>query len=198
MGNQPENMFYPADAHVPERLATEEFLVRPLCATDVELDYDAVVSSRAELWLRSGGTWPREGFTLEENLADLEKHEQEHRDRIAFTFTVMNLAETECLGCIYINPLARMLERAGGSAEQIAGAGDNAAWVTFWVRQNRLADDLDVRLLNAIINWFKTEWAFTRIVFAARKAQERQIRLFAEASLQLVYTLPNSLVYEMA
>ena len=88
-------MFYPDNAHVPEVLQTEEFLLRPLRATDVELDYDAVISSRAELFLRSGGTWPREGFTLEENLADLEEHEQEHRDRVAFTYTVMNPAETD-------------------------------------------------------------------------------------------------------
>jgi len=59
-------MFYPSDAHVPEALRTDEFLLRPLRATDVTLDYDAVISSRAELLLGSGGTWPREGFTLEE------------------------------------------------------------------------------------------------------------------------------------
>ena len=94
-------MFYPGDAPVPEELRTGEFLVRLLRATDVTLDYDAVISSCAELLLGSGGTWPREGFTLEENLADLQRHEQEHRDRVAFTYTVMNPAETECLGCMY-------------------------------------------------------------------------------------------------
>jgi hypothetical protein len=47
-------MFYPESARVPELLRTDEFLVRPLRSTDVELDYDAVVSSRAELWLASG------------------------------------------------------------------------------------------------------------------------------------------------
>ena len=49
-------MFYPSDARVPEALQTDEFLVRPLRATDVTLDYDAVISSRAELLLGSGGT----------------------------------------------------------------------------------------------------------------------------------------------
>jgi len=57
-------MFYPRDARIPEALRTDEFLVRPLRATDVTLDYDAVISSRAELLLGSGGTWPREGFTF--------------------------------------------------------------------------------------------------------------------------------------
>jgi hypothetical protein len=94
-------MFYPSDALVPEELGTEEFLLHPLRASDVALDSEAVISNRAELLLGSGGTWPREGFTLEEDLADLQRHEQEHRDRIAFTYTIMNPAQTECLGCLY-------------------------------------------------------------------------------------------------
>jgi len=189
--------WYPEDIPVPDSLRTAEFLIRPLRATDVILDYDAVISSRAELWLRSGGQWPREGFTLEENLADLKFHEQEHQERIAFTYTVMNVTETECLGCIYINPLRKMLERAGGSLEQLAGIGEHEAWVTFWVRQNHLVDQLDARLLQALMAWFKTEWSFTRVVFAARKEQERQIRLFEEVGMSLWYTLPRSCVYEL-
>lgn len=188
-------MFYPANAPVPEALKTSEFLLRPLRATDVELDYDAVISSRAELWLRSDGKWPREGFTLEENLEDLVRHEREHIERVAFTYTVMNPDETECLGCVYINPLALMLERGNASAEQMATIGDDEAWITFWVRQSRLADNLDVRVLNALLVWFKTEWAFKRVVFGARKEQERQIRLFQEANMSLLFALPRSLAY---
>src|SRR5437899_168251 len=74
LAERTKSMFYPGDARVPEVLQTDEFLVRPLRATDVQLDYDAVISSRAELLLGSGGTWPREGFTIEENLADLQQH----------------------------------------------------------------------------------------------------------------------------
>jgi len=187
--------FYPSDKVVPSALRTDEFRVRPLRATDVDLDYDAVVSSRAELWLRSGGTWPREVFTRAENLADLREHEQEHLDGAAFTFTVMDPPETECLGCIYINPLARMLGRAGATGEERAGVGEHEAWVTFWVRQNRLADDLDRRLLTALVRWFQADWAFDRVAFAATEAQERQIRLFEDIGLRPLYNLPRSVVY---
>ena len=187
--------FYPNDAHVPDGLKTDEWVIRPLRVSDVELDYDAVISSRAELWLRSGGAWPREGFTLEENLTDLEQHEQEHDDRVAFTYTVMNPTETVCLGCLYLTPLAQMLERVGGSTSQVNDVGEHDAVVTFWVRQSRLSDNLDARLLPALLAWFKTEWVFTRTVFLARKAQERQIALFERVGLDLLYTLPNAVVY---
>src|SRR5215472_8954985 len=116
-------MFYPSDASVPEMLRTDEFLLRPLRASDVALDYDAVISSREQLLLKSGGTWPREGFTLEENLADLEEHERDFQQRAGFIYTVMNPTETECLGCVYIYPLINVLKRVKANPERIARVG---------------------------------------------------------------------------
>jgi hypothetical protein len=179
-------MFYPGDAPVPEVLQTDEFILRPLRATDVQLDYDAVISSRAELLLSSGGTWPKVGFTLEEDLADLERHEQEHRERIAFTYTVMNPAETECLGCLYMNPVERLL---GNDAESGEYLSDNTAYLSFWVRSTRLADSLDKHLLTSLIPWFLNEWAFSHVLFFAQKSEERQIQLFEEMGLRLLYSL---------
>src|SRR5579872_7154149 len=97
-------LFYPPDAPVPDELRTDELFLRMLRASDVEPDYEAVISSRELLWLRSSGRWPREGFTLAENLSDLQEHEQEHHQRTAFTFTVLAPDESLCLGCVYINP----------------------------------------------------------------------------------------------
>jgi hypothetical protein len=179
-------MFYPRDVPVPEALQTNEFLLRPLRTTDVQLDYEAVISSRAELLRSRGGTWPREGFTLEEDLADLERLEREHRERFAFTFTMMNPAETECLGCLYMNPLERLLEHGAVSDEYLS---DNTAYVSFWVLSTRLADHLDRRLLTALIPWFLNEWAFSHVLFFAQKSEERQIMLFEEVGLRLLYSM---------
>ena len=179
-------MFYPGDARVPDVLQTDEFLVRPLRASDVTLDYDAVISSRAELLLGSGGTWPREGFTLEENLADLQRHEQEHHDRVAFTYTIMNPAETQCLGCIYIVPLERLIRQDEGSGQYLS---DKTGYVSFWVRTSRLTDHLDRRLLQALIPWFQNEWAFSHVIFIAQKIDERYIGLFEEMGLHFLYNL---------
>lgn len=197
--------FYPEPALVPDALRTEEMLIRPLRTSDVLLDYDAVISSRAELWLRSGGDWPREGFTIEENLADLQRHEQEHQDRLAFTYTVMNPAETECLGCLYITPLAQRLARAAATLQQHPASGTTSqpppeisagdAVVTFWVRQSRLADNLDQRLLQSLTDWFCVAWTFPRVTFLAQNAQQRQLRLFEQLGMTLFYTLPNAKIY---
>ena len=62
-----------------------------LSVDDVEKDYEAVIESRDLLRSMFGGDWPRDGFTLEENLKDLERHQQEFLDREAFAYTVVSL-----------------------------------------------------------------------------------------------------------
>jgi hypothetical protein len=51
--------FYPADAPVPERLRSEDFLLRPLGAADNALDYEAVMATQEMLRQRGNGEWPR-------------------------------------------------------------------------------------------------------------------------------------------
>ena len=194
--------WYPADAPVPDELRTHEFLLRPLRATDVELDYDAVIASRELLLIHSSGRWPADGFALADNLADLEEHEREHEERVAFTYTVMNVDETRCLGCVYINPLRPMLRRLAGRGDHAAVPGaedrpdDDPAWrdvrddeavVDFWVRPEGVAGDLDRRLLAALLAWFAREWPFSRVAFMANENQRRQQRVFEDAGLRRRY-----------
>ncbi len=180
-------LFYPQDAPIPAELRTDEFTLRPLRATDVELDYDAVMSSREMLRVWSQSDWPADDFTLQGNLEDLERHEKEHLERQAFTFTVMNPSETECLGCVYINPLERLLKHFKASEAELAALDDYQACVSFWVRQSRLADELDRRLLAALVAWFERDWAFSRVFFSVNEQVERQARLLAEAGLEKLY-----------
>jgi RimJ/RimL family protein N-acetyltransferase len=114
--------FYPAGAPVPNEKRADGLLLRPLRATDVELDYDAVMSSAAQLRRWSQTAWPADDFTLAENLADLERHEREHLERTAFTFTVLNPGGTRCLGCVYLAPVRPEAAAARGSgARRIGG-----------------------------------------------------------------------------
>ncbi len=185
--------FYPSQTPVPEGLRSPEFMLRMLRATDVELDFDAVISSREQLLLRSGGDWPVEGFSLADNLADLQRHEQEHLERKAFTYTVMNPTETECLGCVYINPLVPLLERLNAGAQATSSAQEHAAYVSFWVRSSRLADDLDKRLLAALRAWFKEEWPSLTAYFYAGEHQTRFLQMYQAAGMEAVYTLQGKI-----
>ncbi len=182
--------FYPADAPVPAELRTDEFLLRMLRATDVELDYEAVMASKDILRLRSRGRWPRDGFTPEENLADLRMHEAEFHARESFAYTVMNPSETDCLGCVYIYPLEELLRRSGVTKEEISTVGSHEAEASFWTRQDRIADDLDRRLLATILPWLRNSFAFSRVVMRAYATEERQVANLREAGLEIVYSHP--------
>ena len=75
--------FYPANTPPPEEKRTQRLYLRPLRETDNALDYDAVMSSAEQLRRWSQSDWPADDFTSEQNRADLERHEREHRDRDA-------------------------------------------------------------------------------------------------------------------
>jgi hypothetical protein len=97
--------FYPDDAAVPAGLRTDESHLRPLRASDAEIDYAAVMDSREMLRILSQSDWPSDTFTLEMNRKDLEEHEREHEERMAFTYTVLDPTESTCLGCVYVEQL---------------------------------------------------------------------------------------------
>ena len=173
-------------ATIPDGLTTDEFVIRPLLATDVELDYAAVMESKEFLRKWDQSSWPPDGFTLAGNLKDLQRHEREHVNREAFTFTVMNSAETECLGCIYIFPrAARWFVNAETTAIADTEWAEYEAIILFWVRQSRLAEGMDRRLLDIIRPWFEQEWQFDGHLFFTNEQFEQQVAMFEQSDLQL-------------
>jgi hypothetical protein len=182
--------FYPDNASVPDGLHTKEFLLRPLTAADNALDYEAVMASQEMLRLRGNSGWPRPGFTPEENLVDLEGHETDFRAHRGFTYTILDPERTRCLGCVYIYPLSEALHRLGAGDEAVAGVGDFEAVTWFWMRPDRVAGDLDKRLLAELLPWLRTDFAFARVVFATWATDERQTAELREAGLRQTWSHP--------
>lgn len=173
---------------IPDGLVTNEFLIRPLLATDVELDYAAVMESKEFLRKWEQSSWPEDDFTLAGNLKDLQRHEREHINRESFTFTVMNPTETECLGCIYINQrTARWLSQAETTSIGDTDWTDYEAVILFWIRQSRLAEAMDRKLLNILRPWFEQEWTFDGHLFLTNEQFEQQVAMFEGAGLQLQF-----------
>ena len=167
---------------VPSMLLKATFQLRPLRTTDVELDFEAVMASRAMLRRWSDSSWPADDFTLDGNLADLAFHQREHEAGEAYTYTVMNLAGDRCLGCVYINPLAPELIRAGGC--QAADREVRAASVRFWVRSDHAGSDLEQELFDALQAWFTREWPLDCVLYVTGAQEQRQQDFFAANGLQ--------------
>lgn len=178
--------FYPEPHPVPAQLRTDEFVCLPLTTDHVHLDYAALMVSNEMLQLWGGTGWPSVDFTVEENWEDLDMHEREHKERVAFTYTVLNPDETECLGCIYITPLSDYVDM---NPDILTNVDPKEAVVGFWVKQPRLADHLDERLLAALRDWFKQEWAFTAVYFSTRTQNTQQVQLLEATAMPKQYTL---------
>jgi len=148
-----EPSFVPEDFVVPALLETPDFRFRMLSVDDVEKDYEAVMETQARFHTM-GFTWPREGFTLEENLADLERHQREFLNREAFAYTIVTLDESRVLGCIYINP---------------SETSHTDARVKLWVRQSEYDKGLDPIVFTAIKQWMISSWPFTLVSYPGRE-----------------------------
>lgn len=147
-------LFVPSEFEIPSVHESQHFRLRMLSVEDVELDYEAVIESRELLQSMFGGDWPREGFTLEENLADLERHQQEFLDREAFAYTVVSLDETRVLGCLYINPTKKI------KADAV---------IHMWVRQSEFDKGLDPILFAAVKEWVSSSWPFEVVEYPGRE-----------------------------
>ncbi|GAA1660017.1 hypothetical protein GCM10009830_01330 [Glycomyces endophyticus] len=182
--------FRTMDVSAPESVATDDFILRPIVAADAELDYAAVMESRDYLrgWEQTG--WPAEDFTVEANRVDLEKMERWHADRDGFSYTVMNPAETECLGCVYLRS-TNAPTYAGGS---ITPVGDRRwdeyeAAVSFWVRRSRLGTATDRALLDVLRTWLAEDWTFQGHLFVTSELFVQQVDLIEHTDLQLRFTI---------
>jgi len=145
--------FVPPDFEVPRRLETPQFALEPLGPEHNDRDYDAWTSSMAHIaatpgW--AGSRWPRK-MTEDENLADLKGHADDFGNRTGFTYTVLDPANLDVIGCVYI------YRHPDGGAD---------ARVRSWVRASRA--ELDLPLWQAVSDWLASDWPFATVEYAPR------------------------------
>jgi RimJ/RimL family protein N-acetyltransferase len=145
--------FVPPDFEVPLGIEASEFVLEPLGPEHNDQDYDAWTSSMEHIAATPGfpwGTWPHE-MTPEQNRADLERHAEDFRHRKGFTYTVLDPAGRDAIGCVYIYP---------------AGDADHDARALSWVRQSHA--HLDAPLWRAVSEWLAADWPFANVTYAPR------------------------------
>jgi hypothetical protein len=145
--------------------------------SDVALDYDAVMSSREFLFhWEQNPPYPSEDFSLEDNLQDIEKMCIGHHDGSRYTYTVMNAAETEALGCVYLIPNDdRMYLTAEVTSRDGTELSTVDATVSFWVRPSTWDDGFERILLDAVLKWLYNDWSLKRPVIITNEHLDHQI-----------------------
>lgn len=143
-------MLVPEGFEPPLGLVGDGFRLAPLGPEHNERDY-AAWSASVEHILASPGfgpdaTWPRP-MSLDENLADLERHARDFEERTGFTYTVLD--GEEIVGCVYVYP-------AKDDVHDVR--------VTSWVTSAR--SELDVVLRQAVADWLAGDaWPFERPLY---------------------------------
>jgi hypothetical protein len=150
--------FVPEGFTPPDGLIAEAFILEPLGPEHNEADHAAWMSSIEHIQASPGfadfdddpDPWPRP-MTLEQNLSDLKQHAQDFRDRVGFTYTVLDPVDRDVIGCVYLYP------------SPLDGVDVRAR---SWVRRTHA--DLDGPLRRAVRAWLDgPDWPFEQIDFAA-------------------------------
>lgn len=103
---------------VPAEHRVDRYLFTRLTIELVREDYAAVMATADHLRWWSASTWPTDDFTLVENEQDLRWHDDEHRERVAFTYSVLDaeafdVGHRRVVGCLYIRPFSTACSTRG-------------------------------------------------------------------------------------
>jgi len=146
----PSADFVPADFDPPTSLSTERFRLEPLGPQHNVADHRAWTSSIEHVRGTPGfaeSSWPPiDGMPLEKNLDDLRRHADDFEARRGFTFTVLDPADQDVIGCVYVYP---------------SPSEDWDVTVRSWVTADRA--ELDVPLADAVAQWLARDWPWERV-----------------------------------
>ncbi|MGI9622094.1 MAG: GNAT family N-acetyltransferase [Acidimicrobiales bacterium] len=140
----------PADFSHPLRvdLPAGDHHMRPIHPDDTDLDMIAVMGSQERLWSIFGEPWgwPPKDMTHEDDRRDLARHADEMEAHESFNFAIFDEAESELLGCVYIDPP----EKVGADAD-----------VSWWVVDDMVGSPLELTLEHFVPRWVREAWPFT-------------------------------------
>ncbi len=136
----PDDFVHPV--HVPQSTGHH---LRPIQATDVDLDLPAVMGSRERLWSIYGEAWgwPPATMTREQDREDLAHHEAEIESHESFNYALFDAGETQLLGCVYIDPPAKVVADAE---------------VSWWVVDKLVGSEVEDALDELVPRWLAEEW----------------------------------------
>lgn len=143
----------PADFVPPETLETPLFRLEPLGPQHNASDYAAWSTSRDHIHATPGWEserWP-DDRSIDDNLRDLVRHAADFAARRGFTYTVLDPATSDVIGCVYLYP---------------DEAGSTQAVVQSWVRAG--SAELDIPLWEAVSGWLASSWPFATVAYAER------------------------------
>jgi RimJ/RimL family protein N-acetyltransferase len=177
---------------IPAALHHERFVATPLTTDTAALDYASYMASPDVIRSHSDGRWSVEGFTLEDDLELVARHQADHESRRAFTYVLLAPSLSEALGCLYLNPLREYLQRAGADPRLLDAVLPSSAMVTFWLRQDQQDAGLAEVVVEAVNDWLLTEWPLATHIFRVLPDERSSCTALERSSLRKIHlSLPG-------
>jgi len=159
----------------PMQWETERFRLEPLAPKHNQMDYEAAQGSREHLQRTlQWGDWPSADMTPEDNIGDLERHWKEFERREAYAYTALAPDGSECMGCVYLNPVGTKGEPQ---------AQPRRMRMAFWVVESGLASDLDKALVEEVLTMVEAEFPIDQVDIPIHVKNERGIEVLRDLGL---------------
>jgi len=165
--SQPARWPVIAPDDVPPPPVTEHLRLEPLQPRHNERDHAAWMSSIDHINATPGfgdGAWGLDPWpfpmTAEMNLGDLEMHWREFQHGEAYAYSVLDPADDDVIGCIYVDPDTDPDPDPGIEPDR------PSAMVRSWMRVSHAA--LDQELVDTVDAWLTAAWPFERVRWPGR------------------------------
>lgn len=129
---------------LPDRFEHDGIEFVPLTPALVEADFAAVMRDIPMLRAWSGQDWPTPEFTRAENLGDLVRHDREHGERMALTYSLR--VDGVVQGCIYVHPFEHAWHTRGIAPPAPTVTTANHVAVRGWLHDRSALDLLRATL----------------------------------------------------
>jgi hypothetical protein len=168
----------------PFHLGTGQFVLFPTNTAYTAPDYEAVIASREACRIWSPSLWPEDGFTLEENTADLALHVEDNNTHEAYGYMLFTLDKLKCLGSVYVTPL----ERSADTMDLVEGSEEFTAQyqarIDYWVREG-MSLELESHITKNLLDWFTRTWNI-KPLFVARPKMSQRCKVYKEQGLLML------------
>jgi len=154
------NHFVPGDFNPQEIIDGVGFTLKKLSLSDLDLNFEAVMSSINIIHQLRGGSWPENNLTKEEDMIDLCWHQREFENRLSFAYTVLNFKKTKCIGCVYIYPPYYPWLIVPDAAEAV---------INMWVTQEAYDQGLYPKLFKFVKEWISRDWPFKNVYYSNKE-----------------------------
>jgi len=179
----------------PELPATQgDVSLAPLTRELAALDTAAYLSSPRAITSHGAEQWPLDGFTLEQNIALIARHEAEHRSGEAFAYAALGPRGDQEWGCVYVRPVAPYLERTSTRLALPEATIRSTALVTFWLVDDESQRPTAAEVVRVIEGW-TAAWRAAPVVFRCLPEESETVSALEGAGLERVDASGQPLPY---